>query len=157
MQKGANMLHDKSNTGTPAHAPQAAPTTILDALARVKGKKFIVVEKDLQLAQTMSEWLAIMGCHVESFGNAEEALMHTNVQYADYYIVDQASGARISGSQLLNLLRLKRGKPICAVLINSDEPSEASRSAARPEWPQHCPPINMPGLISSLIDQMPEE
>ena len=153
MQKGAKMLYDKSNTGTPANIHPASPTTILDALSRVKGKKFVIVEKDLQLAQAMSEWLNIMGCQVESFLNTEEALMYANIQYADYYIVDRAPGARVSGNQLLNLLKLKRGKPISAVLISSDEPNAGSG----PEWPQHFPPISMPELILSLVSQTPDD
>ena len=126
--------------------PHASAKNVLHDIARARGKKFIVVESDADVAETIGEWLKIMGCEVEYFRSAEDALLHTNIQHADYFIVDCAPDGRITGDQLLNLLRLKRGQPISAVLIDSDAGGDH-------EWPTQRVPLNMPDLISTLISQ----
>ena len=142
------MLHDKSQTDAPLNNPHAAVEDVFHDISLIEGKKFIVVESDDDVAQTVNEWLRMMGCEAECFRSAEDALLHTNVQLADFFIVDRSPEGSINGNQLLNLLRLKRGHAISAVLLDTH-----SGGAADPEWPVHGLPLNMPGLISTLVSQ----
>ena len=142
------MPHDKSPTDAPPLQPLAAVEDVFHDISRIEGKKFIVVASDDDVAQTVNEWLKIMGCEAECFRSAEDALLHTNVQLADYFIVDRSPEGSIDGNQLLNMLRLKRGQAISAVLIDTD-----ASDAADLQWPVHTLPLSMPGLISTLVSQ----
>jgi CheY-like chemotaxis protein len=137
----------QSKSHTPPNELQAAATTHEIKLA--KGRKFIVVSGNAPAAQTMSNWLEALGGETECFRSAENALLHTNIQHADYFIVDQAPGGHMNGLQLLNLIRLKLGEPISAVLINDGTPCSADEL----EWPVLGTPVNMPELLSSLAAQ----
>lgn len=142
------MPHEKSQTDAPPTPPRAAVEEVFHDISRIEGKKFIVVESDDDVALTINEWLKMMGGEAECFRSAEDALLHVNVQLADYFIVNRTPDGNISGKQLLNLLRLKRGHAISAVLIATD-----AADAADQQWPVHSLPLNMPGLISTLVSQ----
>jgi CheY-like chemotaxis protein len=123
-----------------------------ESLAR--GKRFVVVEDDVLVAQAMVNWLEGMGGEVKCFYSAEDALRHANIDYADFYIADYMLGGAINGIHFLNLVRHKLGKPINAVLVTGDTSSAFIRHAVDCDWPVLHKPINTSKLISAFSAQM---
>jgi PAS domain S-box-containing protein len=115
-----------------------------------RGKRFVVVEDDALVAKAMTAWLEAMGGEVKCFHKAEDALLHTNNEHHDYFIVDYMLGGKINGIQFLNLLRQKLGKPINAVLVTGDTSSNFIREAVNCDWPVIHKPFNTEKLISCL-------
>jgi CheY-like chemotaxis protein len=113
------------------------------------GRKIIVVEDDPAFAQGVIDRLEAIGGRVEYFRSAEDALLHANVQYADYYIVGCRLGGKLSGMQLLKLLRLKREQPINAVLVT--DATQDTCDVAHCDWPVHYKPVDIQQLFMSLI------
>jgi PAS domain S-box-containing protein len=118
-----------------------------------RGKRFVVVEDDTQVATAVTDVLQGMGAEVTHFYNAEDALRHVNLEYADCYIVDHMLGGRLNGIQFLNRVGQKLGKPIKAVLVTGDTSAAFMRHAAECAWPVLHKPTNMAKLISALISQ----
>jgi PAS domain S-box-containing protein len=119
-------------------------------LSFVQGKRFVVVEDDLLVAQALTQSLEGLGGEVECFHSAEDALRHTNIEYADCYIVDYMLGGKLNGIQFLNTLLQKFDKPIKAVLVTGDTSSTFIRDAANFDWPVLHKPVNTAKLISAL-------
>ena len=118
-----------------------------------RGKRFIVLEDDALVMQAMTIWLEAMGGEVKCFHSAEDALLHTNIEYNDYYIVDYMLGGKLNGIQFLNLLRQMQGKPVNAVLVTGDTSSNFIRVAVNCDWPVIHKPFNIEKLISGLKTQ----
>ncbi|MGO8755221.1 MAG: ATP-binding protein [Gallionellaceae bacterium] len=119
----------------------------------ILGKRFVVVEDDEGVMQSMIELLEGMGSEASGFHSAADALHHVNIEYADYFIVDYMLGGALNGIQFLNLLRQRRGNPIKAVLVTGDTSSTLVREAAKLDWPVLYKPVNMSNLISCLCAQ----
>jgi PAS domain S-box-containing protein len=117
------------------------------------GKKFIVVEDDTLVAQGMIAWLEGMGGEVTYFNDAEDALLHADIEFAGYYIVDYMLGGALSGIQFLNKLSQKSDEPIIAVLMTGDTSSDFIRESAGFDWPVQFKPVNASELLSSLQEQ----
>lgn len=127
-------------------APQE--DVVNDSFAR--GRHFIVVEDDALVVKAMTCWLEAMGGEVKCFNSAEDALLHANIEYHDYYIVDYMLGGTLNGIQFLNLLRQKLGKPINAVLVTGDTTTNFIREVVNCDWPVIHKPFKIEKLISSL-------
>lgn len=121
--------------------------------AFARGKHFIVVEDDVLVAQAMTDVLEGMGGEVTCFDSAEDALRHTSIEHADYYIIDYRLGGALNGMQFLNLLRQKLGKPVSAVLLTGDTSTQFIREAENCNCPVLYKPVNTARLISTLSAQ----
>jgi PAS domain S-box-containing protein len=126
------------------------PQEEADNVSFVRGKRFVVVEDDLLVAQAMLNLIESMGGEVRVFHSAEDALQHTNIKHADYFISDYMLGGNINGIQFLNQIREKLDKPIIAVLITGDTSPSLYAQLADYAWPVLHKPVNMFKLISSL-------
>jgi signal transduction histidine kinase len=124
-------------------------------LSFVQGKRLVVIEDDLLVAQALTQSLEGLGGEVECFHSAEDALRHGNIGYADCYIVDYMLGGTLNGIQFLNRLRQKLGKPINAVLVTGDTSSSFIREAADCDWPVLHKPVNTFRLVSCLGAHQP--
>jgi CheY-like chemotaxis protein len=118
-----------------------------------QGKRFVVVEDDVLVAQAMLSWLESMGGIIKHFVNAEEALMHAETNSADYYIADFMLGGKLNGIQFLNRVRNNRGGSINAVVVTGDTSKDFIRHALKCDWPVLHKPINTQKLISELSAQ----
>jgi signal transduction histidine kinase len=116
----------------------------------VRGKHFVVVENDALVAEAMYKVLQMMGGKVELFHRPEIALPHTNIEHADYYIVDYMLEGSLNGIQFLNQLRQKKGVPINAVLVTGDTSTAFVREMENCDWPV----LHKPVTISKLIDRL---
>jgi PAS domain S-box-containing protein len=123
------------------------------SLPFVQGKRFVAVEDDLLVAQALTQALEGLGGEVECFHSAEDALRHSNIGYADCYIIDYRLGGTLNGIQFLNTLRQKLDKPINAVLVTGDTSPTFIREAANFVWPVLHKPVNTAKLISTLSVQ----
>ena len=119
----------------------------------LKGKRVVVVEDDVLVAQAMTSLLENMGGLVKCFQSAEDALRHADIEHADYHIVDYMLGGTHNGIEFLHLLREKLGRPIKAVLMTGDTSSSFIRKAETLDWPVLHKPVNLSRLISSLSAQ----
>jgi ActR/RegA family two-component response regulator len=152
-------FHLPLDNALPAPLPQIADLTVPEDVANesfAQGKRFVVVEDDALVAQAMINWLEGMGGEVKCFHSAEDALRHSNLDHADYYIADYMLGGTLNGIEFLNMVRLKLGKPIRAVLVTGDTSATFIRHAVECDWPVLHKPINTSKLISALITQTPE-
>jgi DNA-binding NtrC family response regulator len=111
------------------------------------------VEDDVLVSQATKSLLEVLGAKVDCFHNAEQALLHEDIEGADYYLVDYMLGGTLNGIQLLNKLQLISVKPIKAVLMTGDTSSNFIREATNFEWPVQYKPVNVPDLLSSLRAQ----
>jgi signal transduction histidine kinase/ActR/RegA family two-component response regulator len=119
----------------------------------VRGKHFVVVEDDALVAEAICKTLAMIGGKVEWHHNAEDALLHANIEHADYYIVDYMLGGALNGIQFLNKLRQKLGKPINGVLVTGDTSQAFVRGVADCDCPILHKPVNISQLINCLSAQ----
>lgn len=118
-----------------------------------RGKRFVVVEDDLLVAQAIVHWLEGMGGEVQCFHSAEDALRHANISYADYYIADYMLGGALNGIQFLNIVRQNLGKPIKAIVTTGDTSTAFIRHSVECDWPVLHKPINTSSLIAELSQQ----
>lgn len=92
-------------------------------LARFAGKRFVVVEDDLQAANGLSSWLQSIGGEVLVYPSAESALADaTNVYNGDYYISDYRLPGKVSGLDFLKAIRMRSRAP--SILVTGDTSSE---------------------------------
>jgi CheY-like chemotaxis protein len=126
-------------------APREAGDEVL-----LRGKRVVVVEDDVLVAQAMTTLLENMGGRVKCFQSAEDALHHADVEHADYHVVDYMLGGMHNGIEFLHLLREKLGRPIKAVLMTGDTSSSFIRKAETFDWPVLHKPVSLSRLIASL-------
>jgi CheY-like chemotaxis protein len=119
----------------------------------VAGKRFVVVEDDILVAQAMTSALEGMGGEVRHFHKATDALHHCNIEHSDCFIVDYMLGGAHNGIQFLNQLRQKLDKPIRAVLVTGDTSATLIREAANSNWPVLYKPVNLVDVIANLSAQ----
>lgn len=117
------------------------------------GKHFVVIEDEGLVAEALKGILESLGGKVHCFASAEEALLDTDVQQADYFIVDFMLAGKLNGIEFLNLLRPKLGRPIRAVLMTGDTSSSFIRNAVDCDWPILHKPVNLSKLTASLKAQ----
>ncbi|MDP2143306.1 MAG: ATP-binding protein, partial [Gallionella sp.] len=146
---------DSTTLGIEQQPHAAAETDQPDDKLFVQGKRFLVLDDDMLVAQAMVALLEGMGGKVDCFHSAEEALHHSSIGHADYFIIDYMLGGSLNGIQFLNRVRQKLGHPIHAVLMTGDTSTEFIREAANCEWPALHKPVNILRLQSALAAQAP--
>ncbi|MDO9012317.1 MAG: transporter substrate-binding domain-containing protein [Gallionella sp.] len=135
-----------------SRAPAALPECELsDVFAQ--GRTFVVLEDDPLVASATTTVLEGMGGKVKCFSSAEDALLHTDIEQADYYIVDFMLGGALNGIQFLKTLRQKSGPPIKAVLVTGDTSSSFIHESAGLDWPVQYKPVDVKELFASLSAQ----
>lgn len=145
-------LADSSSTVQRPFATTDLPEKATDC-SFAKGKQFVLVEDDMLVAQATTTMIEGMGGEVKCFHRAEDALLNSDIEQTDYYIVDYMLGGTLNGIQFLNTLRQKSGKPIHAVLVTGDTSSNFIRDAANIDWPVEYKPVNVSVLLASLHAQ----
>ncbi|MDO8349838.1 MAG: transporter substrate-binding domain-containing protein [Gallionella sp.] len=135
-----------------SRAPAVLPErTLSDAFAQ--DRTFVVLEDDPLVASATTTVLEGVGGKVKCFSNAEDALLHTDIEQADYYIVDFMLAGALNGIQFLKTLRQKSGIPIKAVLVTGDTSSSFIYESAGLDWPVHYKPVDVKELFASLSAQ----
>ncbi len=116
----------------------------------VRGKRVVVVEDDALVAAGLVKLLYGLGAEVRHFHNAEDALQHTDIANADFYLVDYALGSGLNGIQFLETVQQKQHTPVRAVIITGETSSQFISSVSDCPWPVLHKPVNYAKLASSL-------
>lgn len=119
----------------------------------LSGKQVVLLEDDELVAGGMINLLQAKGADIRHFQNAEEALLHTDIDRADYFIVDYALGGGLSGLQFLELLQLKQNSPLHAIVVTGETSSQFINSVAASPWPVLHKPINYAKLVATLFKE----
>lgn len=114
------------------------------------GKRIVVLEDDALVAAGMVNLLQGMGAKVRHFTNAEDALRHSEIADADYFIVDYALGSGLTGFQFLESLQCNCHTLLRAVILTGETSSQFIRSVADSPWPVLHKPVNFTKIASSL-------
>ena len=87
--------------------------------AHFVGKRFVVVEDDMQAATALRWWLQSIGGEVIVYPSADQALDDTSQVYTgDYYISDFRLPGQHSGLDFLNIIQARLPAP--CVLVTGD-------------------------------------
>ena len=128
------------------------PTSVTDTPvnpARFAGKRFIVVEDDVQAAAGLRAWLQSIGGEVITYPSAENALADTaTVHGGDYYISDFRLPGKVSGLEFLKTIRA-HGKAPC-VLVTGDTSSEFIAMTSHAKIPVLFKPVTTEQLLRAL-------
>lgn len=119
-----------------------------------RGKRFVIVEDDALVAEALCQALTAVGGEVVHFHNVEDALLFTNTQAADYYIVDYMLGGTLNGIQFLNRLQSQCNQAINAVLMTGDTSPDFVRGVEESLWPVMHKPVNLSKLVACLSAQV---
>jgi len=130
--------------------PDISKASRINNESRLKGKRFIVIEDNVLVANGLTGWIEEKGGKTIHFQNAKEALNNPDISHSDYYVVDHMLGGGTNGIQLLNLLKQRFGKPIRAVVITGDTSTAFIKSSANCEWPILHKPIETSSLLAAL-------
>jgi len=117
---------------------------------RLQGKRFIVIEDNVLVANGMIGWIEEKGGQAFHFQNAKDVLSSTEIRNSDYFVVDHMLGGDTNGIQLLNLLKQKFATPISAVVITGDTSAAFIKGSANCEWPILHKPIDTSSLLIAL-------
>jgi len=118
--------------------------------SRLKGKRFIVIEDNVLVANGLTGWIEEKGGKTIHFENATDALKSPDIGPSDYYVVDHMLGGDTNGIQLLYLLKQRFAKPISAVVITGDTSAAFIKNSANCEWPVLHKPIETSSLLAAL-------
>ncbi|MDD4928616.1 MAG: ATP-binding protein [Gallionella sp.] len=116
----------------------------------VHGKRIVVLEDDELVASGMISLLRQLGASVLHFYNAEDALLHDDIIYSDYFIVDYALGGVLTGIGFLDILQQRRPEPLRAVIVTGETSSLFISRAADSRWPLLYKPIEFAKLAAAL-------
>jgi len=130
--------------------PDISKASRINNESRLKGKRFIVIEDNVLVANGLTGWIEEKGGKTIHFQNAKEVLNNPDISHSDYYVVDHMLGGGTNGIQLLNLLKQRFGKPIRAVVITGDTSTAFIKSSANCEWPILHKPIETSSLLAAL-------
>jgi len=115
-----------------------------------RNKHVVVIEDDALVSAGMVNLLQGMGAGVRYFSNAEDALKHTAVTDADYFVVDYALGGELTGLEFLEAMQHKREMPFRAVVITGETSSQFIGSVVNSRWPVLHKPVNYIKLATAL-------
>ena len=115
------------------------------------GKRVVVLEDDLLVATGLVTLLQELGADVQQFFNAEEAMLHTDIDSADFFIVDYALGGVLTGLQFLEVMQQKKQALVSAVVLTGETSAQFIRDVANSPWPVLHKPINYVSLAASLL------
>lgn len=118
--------------------------------ARLAGKRFVVVENDQLVAESLGLWLESRGARVTCHANAEEALNVPGIESADAYVTDYRLSPTMNGIDFLNAIRQRSAGPISAVVITGDTSPEFIEATERSGWRILFKPVDPERLLDAL-------
>ena len=132
--------------------PFAEAASDADALdvSRIGGRRIVVVEDDLLVAEGLEQAFGALGATVAAFRNAEEALASSATDAADLYITDFLLPGRLNGIQLLNAIQRRSANPINAVLMTGETSSEQLELSTSSNWKVLFKPVDLRTLLSAV-------
>ncbi|MBU0620672.1 MAG: PAS domain S-box protein [Gammaproteobacteria bacterium] len=114
------------------------------------GKRVVVLEDDLLVAEGLTSLLQGQGAEVMHFSSAEEAMQRENIATADYYMVDYSLGNSLTGAAFLQEMQRRAGKPIKGIIVTGETSSKFIEGIAGLPWPVLHKPVNFSRLVAAL-------
>jgi CheY-like chemotaxis protein len=143
------LLAKESNEHAPAIPASATLETV--AKARLAGKRIVVIEDDVIVAEAVKFSLEMVGAHVILFGTAGDALGSTEAKGADHYISDYRL-PDMDGLQLLDAIQANSTVPIRAVLLTGNTSPDQIAIMQSSRWKALFKPINLTKLLSAMTE-----
>jgi DNA-binding NtrC family response regulator len=112
-------------------------------------RRIVVVEDDLMVARAIAVSLASLGMSVSCHGNAEDALAHSRIGDADFYISDFRLPG-LNGIEFLNALARRSARPVRGVLLTGDTSAERIAITKSSPWPVLFKPVDLTSLIAAI-------
>lgn len=140
-----------SGTGRKPETAASAGEEDLD-LARLIGRRIVVIEDNLQVADAMSQSLCALGMQVSVFANADAALADPTITRADLYVSDFRLPGSMNGVQLLEAIEKRSPTPIRAVLLTGETASEQIENVASRRWKVLIKPVCLSELLATFIE-----
>jgi len=135
----------RAGEGGEAPAPQVSPARQLPA-----GKRFVIVEDDPLVAESMARLLEAGGNRVSIYASAEQALADEGIAGADRYISDHWLPGAMDGIEFLDAIRARAGHDVSGILVTGDTSPEFIERARRSGWPVLFKPVDPALLLDAL-------
>lgn len=130
---------------TSCKVPSELPVEIL-----VEGKRVVVLEDDVLVAEGLINLLQGLGAEVRHFNNAEAALQQDDIMHADFFVVDYALAGNLSGLEFLEAIQKRQPARIRAVIVTGETSAQFISSVSNSHWPVLHKPMSYAKLVSSL-------
>ncbi len=128
---------------------EAAP--VVSAAADVlPGKRLVVVEDDILVAESLASWLEEGGGFVSRYVSAEEALADEGAVGADCYISDYRLPGAMDGIEFLEAMRKRAGHDIVGIVVTGDTSPAFIERATRSGWRVLFKPVDPRLLLETL-------
>jgi signal transduction histidine kinase/CheY-like chemotaxis protein len=118
----------------------------------VAGLRVVVVEDDAMAAKSLELSLGTYGVNVTTFPSAEHALADSQLETADFYIVDFRLPG-LNGVQFLDELRKRATQPIKAALLTGETYQEVIGATSSIPWKVLEKPIDSAALMAEITAQ----
>lgn len=139
--------------GSPAPAvskPLAQAPADAGAMARLAGRRIVIIEDDLMVAKAIALALEARGMVASTCNSAEEALARPGILSADFLISDFRLPG-MDGLQLLSTLQQRAKKPLKAILLTGDTSPERIKLLQSSSWTVLFKPADVPKLLSAMV------
>ncbi|MDZ4074235.1 MAG: ATP-binding protein [Hylemonella sp.] len=119
------------------------------------GVGIVLVEDALDVAAALLTWLQAQGAQVRHYRSAEDALQDPATLVADIVLSDYRLPGKLSGLDLLNLLRARMPRDVQGALLTGDTSSKFIEQVAASGWPILFKPVHpreLKALLKWLIE-----
>ncbi len=127
----------------------------------LRGARCVLVEDDSLVARALESWLESHGMRLQHFPDGDSALKDPHITEADFYVTDFRLPGGLSGIELLDAIRQRRGGPIRALIVTGDTSIEQIDAFAVAGWPVLHKPVEPLLLLERMAmmwrDDGPEE
>ena len=142
-----------------AEGPEQEARDISSKLATDIGPSFqfagslvVIIEDDFMAAKALELSLGAYGMKVTTFSSAEHALADSQIENADFYVVDFRLPG-LNGIQFLDEIQQRAKRPIKATLLTGESSYEALTMASSGRWKVLFKPIESAALMAELEAQ----
>lgn len=131
-------------------ASEPAPHAASPARSGPVGKRFVVVEDDPLVAESLTLMLEESGNFASLYGSAEQALADEGIMSADGVISDYWLPGETDGIQFLAAVRARVGPGAKGILVTGDTSTAFIERAGRSGWQVLFKPVDTASLLDAL-------
>jgi signal transduction histidine kinase len=133
-----------------ARVPTIPISSRIPEVARLSGKRVVVVEDDVLAAHSLILWLQEHGCYVRHFATAEDALPHPDLMQAEIVISDYRLPCELDGLTFLERVRAQAGHPIRGIILTGDTSPEFIAKTRQSDFEVIFKPVHPEDFIRVL-------
>lgn len=147
--------NDLGATSAPAPSPQPWPASQSLPRADWRGRWVLVVDDDPIVGEALQASMEAQGVQAAVCQTVEQVLAHPWLDRFDAFVVDQQLAGPISGADLLERLRMRRGEPIRAVIVTGNTSPAFMAAVPTLGWPVRFKPVGVDEVLSALGEALP--